>query len=256
MNFTDTHIHLYADDYKPDLSAVLNRAKMQGVTKYFMPNIDLKSIENMLAITKEYPDICLPMLGLHPSCVDENWRQILDTMETWLDVHKWIAIGEIGIDLYHHTTFRSEQLAALERQLQWAKKYNLPISFHVRKGLDEVLFVLKKFSTHRFRGVFHCFGGSLADVQKIQEVGDFKFGIGGVVTFKNASLAAIIPEIGLENIVLETDGPYLAPVPFRGTRNEPAYILDIALKIADILGLSLPEIQTQTQLNIQSIFHQ
>ena len=256
INFwIDTHVHLYAQNYQQDLAQVIEQAKQKGVTKFYLPNIDETSLVDLLKVSEKYPDCCLPMWGLHPCSVDENYQKKITFLEEKLPLTNWVAIGEIGIDLYHETQFLEQQKKVLIQQLFWAKKLDLPVVFHVRKGLDEVLEILQTFLPFRFRGIFHCFGGSLEEAQKILKMGDFKLGIGGVVTFKNAHLAKIIPQIGIDNIVLETDGPYLAPDPFRGQRNEPQYIPIIAEKIATLLNVSLLEVAQKNQKNVDQIFN-
>jgi TatD DNase family protein len=250
----DTHSHIYARQFDNDRDKMLKGAFRQGVTKIFMPNIDDESIEGMLALEEQYPENCFSMMGLHPCSVDADFEKQLKIVENWLGKRKFVAIGEIGLDYYHSIDFVKQQEEALKTQVNWAKQYNLPIIIHCRESLDKTVEVLEPLMENsKPNGIFHCFSGTLEQAQRVIEMG-FLLGIGGVVTFKNGGLDKILPHIGLEHIVLETDAPYLAPVPYRGKRNEPSYIPLIAAKVADIKGVDLQTVAQQTTSNAMKLF--
>ncbi len=258
MNFIDTHSHLYSEEFSEDISETIIRAKEKNVTKILLPNIDVSSIEPMLELCKK--DNCFyPMLGLHPTSINSDFETQLKTIESYLDRIKICAIGEIGIDLYWDKTFIGEQIIAFEEQILWAIERDLPMAIHIRKGFDEAMLSLNKLSVKiknpekLYKGVFHCFGGDLRQARKVIEMG-FKIGIGGVVTFKNAKLADVVKEINLEDILLETDSPYLSPTPYRGKRNESSYIPIIARKISEIKGLSIDEVALITTETAEKTF--
>lgn len=250
----DTHTHLYLDEFSPTPEAAVERAIAADVKKLIFPNVDLGTIGPMNRLQAGFPDHVFMAMGLHPTEINENWESDLAEIEAELtaDPAKYIAIGEIGIDLYWDQTFRKQQQAAFSRQVDWAIKRNIPVIIHCREGLDDVLTVLSKGG--KTRGVFHSFGGSVEDVRRIRQIGDFYFGINGIVTFKNSRLSDTLSEIGIERILLETDSPYLAPVPYRGKRNESAYIPNIAMKIAESLGLTFEEVAQQTTANAVNLF--
>lgn len=258
MYFIDTHSHLYSEEFSEDISEVITRAKDSKVEKILLPNIDLSSIEPMLELCKK-GSCFYPMLGLHPTSIDYSFEEKLQVIEKKLDKIKIYAVGEIGIDLYWDKTFIKEQIAAFERQVKWALDKNLPLVIHVRKGFEETIDSLKKLRkgikdpSKLYKGVFHCFSGDLQQAKKVIEMG-FKIGIGGVVTFKNAKLAEIVKEIEIENILLETDSPYLSPVPYRGKRNESSYIPLIAQKISEIKDISIEEVAFSTTNSAEKIF--
>lgn len=251
----DTHTHLYLDEFSPSPEAAVERAFDAGVHTLVFPNVDLTTIKPMNELRDQFPDRIFMAMGLHPTEIGDNWKEDLDKIKSELDSYpeKYIALGEIGIDLYWDKTFREQQLMAFSCQVDWAVERNLPIIIHCREGLDDVLSVLSG-KEGRVQGVFHSFGGTIEDVRRIREIGDFYFGINGIVTFKNSRLGETLPEIGLDRIVLETDSPYLAPVPFRGKRNESAYIVHTAQRIADIFEMSLSEIADQTTSNSRRLF--
>lgn len=207
----DTHSHIYGPEFDDDRAEVLQRARLAGVDKVLLPNINEESIARMLQVAKEYPDMCYPMMGLHPEDVKEDWAQVLDRMEMQLD--GMIAVGEVGLDFYWDTTFRKEQIEAFERQICWAVERNLPLVIHMRKAEQELLEVMERHKSDGLRGVFHCFGGSRETASRMLKHEGFVLGIGGVVTFKNSRLAETLRHVPLDRIVLETDAPYLAPVP-------------------------------------------
>lgn len=249
----DTHAHIYAAEFDHDRDEVVQRAKAQGIEKILLPNINLDSIQPMLATEAAYPDICHSMMGLHPCYVDENVEQTLTVIESWFDKHPFIAVGEIGIDLYWDKTFKAQQEKAFITQLNWAKERDLPVVIHTRDSINETLQLLTKEQDGSLAGVFHCFGGSIEEAKAINDLG-FHLGLGGVSTFKNGGMDVVIPQLNLQWVILETDCPYLAPVPHRGKRNEPAYTQLVAQRIAQLTDRSLDEIQTITNLNANSLF--
>lgn len=251
----DTHTHLYLDEFSPTPEAAVERAIAADVKKLIFPNVDLGTIGPMNRLRDSFPGHIFMAMGLHPTEINENWESDLAEIEAELtaDPAKYIAIGEIGIDLYWDQTFRKQQQAAFSRQVDWAIERNVPVIIHCREGLDDVLAVLSD-KGGKTRGVFHSFGGSVEDVRRIRQIGDFYFGINGIVTFKNSRLSDTLSEIGIKRILLETDSPYLAPVPYRGKRNESAYIPNIATKIAESLGLTFEEVAQQTTVNAVNLF--
>ena len=250
----DTHSHIYSEDFDADRSEVIRRAQEAGVTKIIMPNVDSGSLLRMLETERMFPDVCLAAIGLHPTSVKENYLDELALVKSELERRKYMAIGEIGIDLYWDKTFYTEQVFALQTQVQWALDSNLPVIIHVRDSHKETIEALQPFKNKGLRGVFHCFTGSSKEAEEIAELGDFMLGIGGVVTFKNSGLAGNLKDIPLTKLVLETDTPYLAPVPFRGKRNEPAYIAFICNKLAEVYQVSVKEIDEITTRNAEKLF--
>lgn len=218
----DTHAHVYASEFDHDRDQVIQRAIEQGIEHILLPNIDLDSIAPMLATEAAYPDLCRSMMGLHPCYVNADVKQTLEQIEYWFTQHEFIAVGEIGIDLYWDKTYQAEQEMAFITQLNWAKSLNLPVVIHTRDSIDQTLALLKQEQNGQLRGVFHCFGGTVEQAKAINDLG-FHLGLGGVSTFKNGGMDKVIPALDLNYLVLETDCPYLAPVPHRGKRNEPAY---------------------------------
>lgn len=254
MTFIDTHTHLYSEEFNEDRSEIINKAIGLGVSKFFLPNIDESSIDGMLALQTEFPNICYPMLGLHPCSVDGNFKSSLAKIEAIIPSNKIIAIGEIGIDLYWDKTYREAQIEAFKIQIAWAKTLGLPIVIHVRDAFEDVFNVIDELNDVSLTGVFHCFTGNIEQAKKVIAYGGFKLGIGGVVTFKNSGLDKVISEIDIKHLVLETDSPYLAPVPFRGKRNESSYIPLIAQKIADIYNIDVETVGKITTENARSLF--
>ncbi|WP_404973363.1 TatD family hydrolase [Vibrio campbellii] len=250
----DTHAHIYASEFDNDRDEVVKRALEQGIDKILLPNIDLESIEPMLKTEAAYPEICRSMMGLHPCYVDGNVEQTLAIIRDWFEKHNFIAVGEIGIDLYWDKTFRAEQEMAFVTQLTWAKEMDLPVVIHTRDSIEETLTLLRQEQDGRLRGVFHCFGGSLEEAQAINELG-FHLGLGGVSTFKNGGMDKVIPHLDMNWIILETDCPYLAPVPHRGKRNEPAYTSLVAARMAELRGESLEAIDALTTKNAEELFN-
>ena len=250
--FTDTHTHLYDERLIKD-GAQIQRAIDAGVTKMYMPNCDRHTIDSMLQITDEWPINCMPMMGLHPCYVKENDKEELAIVAEWLEKRRFYAVGEIGLDYYWDMTFKTQQIEAFETQIDWALNYKIPIVIHSRESTTDCIEIVRKKQNGKLKGIFHCFGGSMEEAKQIVELG-FYLGIGGVVTYKNTNLPEILNEIPLKHIVLETDAPYLAPVPYRGKRNESSYIPVIAQKIADIKNIPLAEIASVTTRNAEDIF--
>ncbi|WP_104038682.1 TatD family hydrolase [Vibrio jasicida] len=250
----DTHAHIYASEFDNDRDEVVKRALEQGIDRILLPNIDLESIEPMLKTEAAYPEVCRSMMGLHPCYVDGNVEQTLEIIRGWFEKHNFIAVGEIGIDLYWDKTFRAEQEMAFVTQLNWAKEMDLPVVIHTRDSIEETLTLLRQEQDSRLRGVFHCFGGSAEEAQAINELG-FHLGLGGVSTFKNGGMDKVIPHLDMNWVILETDCPYLAPVPHRGKRNEPAYTSLVAARVAELRGESLEAIDTRTTKNAEALFN-
>ncbi|MGI9918729.1 TatD family hydrolase [Vibrio owensii] len=250
----DTHAHIYASEFDNDRDKVVKRALEQGIDRILLPNIDLESIEPMLKTEAAYPEVCRSMMGLHPCYVDGNVEQTLKIIRGWFEKHNFIAVGEIGIDLYWDKTFRAEQEMAFVTQLNWAKEMNLPVVIHTRDSIEETLTLLRQEQDGSLRGVFHCFGGSVEEAQAINALG-FHLGLGGVSTFKNGGMDKVIPHLDMNWVILETDCPYLAPVPHRGKRNEPAYTSLVAARVAELRGESLEAIDALTTKNAEVLFN-
>ena len=250
--FIDSHAHIYSEEFKDDIDAVIARAIEQDVRKIYMPNIDHTSIDDMLELELKFPGHCIPMMGLHPCSVKKRFEKELYIVEEWLTGRKFCGVGEIGIDLYRDKTFQAYQEEAFKIQIGFAKKHSLPIVIHCRNSFDEILSILE-ILPHPLQGVFHCFTGTLEEAQKVTEMGFF-LGIGGIVTFKNSDLEKVIPEIDLKHIILETDSPYLAPVPHRGKRNEPAWIPLVAEKVAELKGKKVEEVSKITSENTLRVY--
>jgi len=251
--FVDTHTHLYSEEFITDINEALQKAIDAGVEKFFLPNIDSSSVAGMHHLCEKHPQHCFPMMGLHPCSVKENYKEELAIAYNYLQTKKYVAVGEIGIDLYWDKTFYKEQVEVFEQQINWALEFNLPIVIHCRNSFDEIYEVLTGFKKLP-KGIFHCFSGNAEQAQKIIDKTNFKLGIGGVITFKNSGLDKAIENIDLKHLVLETDSPYLAPIPYRGKRNESAYIPLIAAKIAEVKKCSLVEVATTTTANAKEIF--
>ncbi len=253
MQLVDTHTHLYLPEFDSDRDEMVSRAKVNGIEKLLMPNIDIHSVEAMLLAATRYKGICFPMLGLHPTSVKEDYIMQLDKLEKIFTEHKFIAVGEIGIDLYWDKTHLKEQLEAMRRQVAFAIRADLPVVIHSRESFPEVFSVLKEFEGTGLAGVLHAFSGTVTDAEKAVKMG-FMLGIGGPLTYKNSKLDIIVKETGIENVILETDSPYLSPVPYRGQRNESSYISVINKKLADIFGISEEESATITYENSCRLF--
>jgi TatD DNase family protein len=249
----DTHAHLYVSEFEDDREEMVRRAIENGVEKIMMPSIDSSEIASMLALEEKFPSYCFAMMGLHPCYVKESFENELNIVSDWLSKRSFIGVGEIGLDLYWDKTFFEQQKIAFSTQLEWAKKYKIPVSIHSREATDEAIEIVQKHKNEDLRGVFHCFGGTMEQVEKIVEL-DFFMGIGGVVTFKKAGLDVLLKDISLDHLVLETDAPYLAPVPFRGKRNESSYLKLIAEKIAEAKGMTFEEVESVTSGNAKKLF--
>lgn len=248
----DTHAHIYAEEFNPDRHDVLMRCSEKNVREIFMPNVDHTTIDGMLEVESRWPG-CFPMMGLHPCSVKKDFERELYIVEEWLSKRKFAAVGEMGTDLYWDKTFWDEQCEAFRIQAEWARKYDLPMVIHCRESIDQTIDLIDELQDGKLRGIFHCFTGTAAQAKKIIAL-NFHLGIGGVATFKKGGLDTVLPEVGLDRIVLETDSPYLAPVPHRGKRNEPAYIPLIAQRVADLKQISLDELQLKTVENVRNIF--
>ncbi|MCZ6522236.1 MAG: TatD family hydrolase [Bacteroidetes bacterium] len=253
MEFIDSHSHIYLKDFQEDIEQVLDRCLDKKVEKILMPNIDAESIEDMLKLEQQYPQICYSMMGVHPCSVDEKFEHQLSLAESWLEKRKFVAIGETGIDLYWNDAFKAQQIESLDVQIAWAKKYNIPIVLHCRNSFNETIEVIEGAQDGTLRGVFHCFTGTLEEAIRVTEAG-FHLGLGGVVTFKNGGLDQVVPQLDLGDILLETDSPYLAPVPYRGKRNESSYVTIIGQKVAEFMNVELEEIAKATHANASKLF--
>lgn len=251
----DSHSHLFLDEFKEDLPLVIQRARAAGVTHIFMPNIDKTTIEPMLSVCDSYPDYCFPMIGLHPTSVNEYYSKELDIVEHNLKTsERFVAIGEIGIDLYWDKTWLKEQLIAFERQVRWALDYKLPIVVHCREAFDSLYEVLQPYKSSGLTGIFHSFTGTAEEASRIMEFQEFKIGINGVVTFKKSTLPDVLKNIPLDRIVLETDSPYLTPVPNRGKRNESANVKDTLIKVAEIYNENPEKVAEMTAISALKVF--
>jgi TatD DNase family protein len=254
MILTDTHTHLYSKEFDTDRDVLISKAIDAGISRLFMPNVDSESIAGMFQVEKQFPGNCFAMMGLHPCSVNANYQHELQIIEYWLNKRKFVAIGEIGIDLYWDTTFFEQQQDAFRRQIQLAKKYNVPYVIHSRNSFEEVMEIVSESKSENMKAIFHCFSGNAEQAERVIEAGSFKLGIGGVVTFKNSGLDKVVEAIDLKHLVLETDAPYLAPVPHRGKRNDPDHLLLIAKKIAEIKNISIEEVAAVTTQNSKEVF--
>ena len=253
MKWIDTHAHVYSEELRPDMEGIVHRALKEGIDKIYMPAIDSSCMDAMFDLETKYPQLCIAMMGLHPCYVKANYQAELKIVEAWLAQRKFCAIGEIGLDFYWDKTFVAQQQEAFKLQMQWALDYDLPICIHTRNAMGETIEAVKPYAQKGLRGIFHCFSGSKESAQQIIEMG-FYLGLGGVLTYKNAGVAEAIKDIPMEWLVLETDAPYLSPVPYRGKPNEPAYIIEVAKKLADIKNRPLHEIAEITSRNAAHIF--
>jgi TatD DNase family protein len=249
----ETHAHIYSDVFQEDLIETIERAKEIGVEKILMPNIDSESIDIMLEVAQKFPNYCLPMMGLHPCSVKSDFEKELYKVEDWLNKSEFVAVGEMGIDLYWDKSFEEQQKEAFRIQVGLAKVKKLPIIIHSREANSVVIDLLQECQDGELKGVLHCFSGTLEEANEILELG-MSLGVGGVATFKNGGLDKVLPHIPLNKLVLETDCPYLAPVPFRGKRNEPSYLQYIVAKLSDFQEKTEEEIRIQTTLNAKELF--
>ena len=251
----DTHTHLFVEEFAEDLPMVIQRAKEIGVEKVFMPNIDDESLEDMLRVCTRYSGFCYPMLGYHPTSVDaSSFEKVMRMKERLVPGHPFIAIGEVGLDLYWDKTYLREQQLVLDEQIRWALEWNLPLVIHCREAFAELFDVLKTYKNTGLKGVFHSFTGTQAEAQEALEYDNFMLGINGVVTFKKSSLPEVLKQVPLNRLVLETDSPYLAPTPFRGKRNESSFVVKVADKLAEIYEVSASEICSITTENALKVF--
>jgi TatD DNase family protein len=250
----DTHTHLYLSQFDDDIHIVIQRAVESGILKMLLPNIDLGTISSMMKLTIDYPDVCHAMMGLHPCSVGPEYIEVLKEMEAMLADGSWIAIGETGVDLYWDTTYQEDQINSFRSHIEWAKEMQIPIVIHSRDSLDLNIGIIEEMQDGRLTGVFHCFNGTVDQGKRIVDAG-MMMGLGGVVTFKNAKMKDVLPELSKAHIVLETDAPYLAPVPFRGKRNEPGYMIETAQYLAECLEMSYEKLALLTTRNALRLFH-
>ena len=253
MRFIDTHAHLYSSPLNENRELIIQNAINNGIDTIIMPAIDSDTLESMLELEAAYPNNCIAMMGLHPCSVKDNVQQELDIVEAQLKKRKFIAIGEIGLDYYWDKTFIQQQIEAFTIQMQWALEKQLPIVIHTRNAMGETIEAVKPFAKKGLRGIFHCFSGSQESAQQIISMG-FHLGLGGVLTYKNAKVAEAIKEIPMSHFVLETDAPYLSPVPYRGKTNEPAFMIEVAKKLAEIKNIPLQEVAVITTNNAKEVF--
>lgn len=255
MRLVDSHSHLFLEEFAEDLPQVIERARQAGVSHIFMPNIDSTTVEPLLRVCAEYPGYCFPMAGLHPTSVGENYEEELAVVEQQLrSDNPYVAVGEIGMDLYWDKTYEEQQRLALDRQLRWALQYDLPVVIHCREAFEEIFQVMEAYRDTPLRGIWHCFAGTKEDARRALAFPNFLLGINGVVTFKKSALPEVLRDIPVERMVVETDSPYLAPVPHRGKRNESAFVKDTLLKLAEILGEQAERVAEVTSENALRMF--
>lgn len=256
MNMIDTHSHIYGPEFAEDRDEVVSRAKEVGVTQVLLPNINEQTIPDMLSLCSAYPGYCFPMMGLHPTDLEDDYREVLSRMQKLLlePNHPYVAVGEVGLDFYWDDSRRSQQLEAFETQIEWARTLHLPLMIHSRSAHRELVDIMNRYRSDGLTGVFHCFGGSAEEALELLSFDGFMLGIGGVLTYKKSTLPEVLKQVPLQRIVLETDSPYLAPTPHRGTRNESSYVQFVAKKLAEVYGASMEEIVKTTTCNAQSIF--
>lgn len=251
--YIDTHSHIYSEEFNGEIDEVINRSVERGIEKILMPNIDSSSIKRMLDTAEKYSGLCIPMMGVHPTSIKDDYQEELEMVEYWLEKKKFIAIGEIGIDLYWDKTFRKEQEEVFLKQIHIAHQLDLPVSIHTRESFDITYELIKSAKYSNLRGVFHCFSGSLEQANKALSLG-FLIGVGGTVTFKNSGIDQLVSQLKPKHLLLETDSPYLAPSPLRGKRNESGNLTIIAQKIAEIFNITIDEIATITSNNAKELF--
>ncbi len=255
MTWIDTHAHLYTKEFDSDRELMIQNAIRNGVETMLLPNIDVTTIAPMLELCADFPKNCLPMMGLHPGNVKEDWQEQLLAMKPYFSSHKMVAVGEIGMDLYWDKTFLEEQKLAFRLQIQWAKELKLPIVIHAREAFEEIFEIIDEVIDDNLTGVFHCFTGNLDQAKKIISYKNFMMGIGGVLTYKKAALDIVLQDVPLEYLILETDSPYLPPVPYRGKRNESAFLVHTAEKLAEVHGVNLADLAKITSANAKKLFH-
>ena len=249
----DTHAHVYLEDFDEDANLIIERAVTENVEQILLPNIDMSSVDRLLGLCDKNPQIYKPMIGLHPCYVKEDYNDQLAQLKKYLDREDIVAVGEIGIDLYWDKTFEKEQIQAYKTQIEWSKEKSLPFVIHSRESLDLTISIVEKMQDGHLKGVFHCFNGTLEQAQRIMDVG-FYMGIGGVVTFKNAGVDKTVAKLPMEYLVVETDAPYLSPVPYRGSRNEPSYVSKVVDKIAEVKEMDRAEVCKLTTENARKLF--
>ncbi len=256
MQIVDTHSHLFVEEFSDDLPAVMERAREAGVSRIYMPNIDATTVDDLLRVCRAYEGFCFPMLGLHPTSVGADYQTELDTLKPLLEspVHPFVAIGEVGLDLYWDKTYRREQEDALRQQIEWALAYNLPLVIHCREAFEELYAVMCDYRHTPLRGIFHSFTGTHEEAQKLLSFEGFMLGVNGVLTFKKSLLPGVLTSVPLERVVLETDSPYLTPVPYRGKRNESAYIKYTLAHLASVYGRDMEEVAEVTTENAKKVF--
>lgn len=255
MYLIDTHSHIYQPDFDEDSNMMIQRAFDAGIKKIFLPNIDMESIGRMHKLCDTFPNVCYPMMGLHPCDVKENFREVLDQMYCYFSTRKHIAVGETGIDLYWDKTTLPLQIEAFKIQVEWAKDFEIPIVIHARDSFDEIFSVLEEVNDERLTGVFHCFTGSLVQANQVISLGGFMMGIGGVLTYDKSGLDKVVADIPMKYLILETDSPYLTPKPYRGKRNESAYTRIVAEKLAMVKDVSLETVMRETTTNALKLFN-
>jgi TatD DNase family protein len=253
IQLIDTHCHLYGREFAQDIRAVIERAENEGVQRFYLPAIDSEVVDAMLQLEQDFPGKCFAMMGLHPCSVKEDHRQELALVGEWLGKRPFKAVGEIGLDYYWDKTFVEEQKQAFHQQIEWALQYQLPIVIHSRESMADSIQIVKEHQKGGLRGIFHCFTGTLEEAQQIIDLG-FYLGIGGVVTYKNTHLREVVKAVSMDHIVLETDAPYLSPVPFRGKRNESSYLKYVVEKIAEVKEIPVAEVAAITTANAKKIF--
>lgn len=253
MQLIDTHCHLYVKQFSGDLSEVIQRAENEGVQRFYLPAIDSEETQAMLDLESRFPGKCIAMMGLHPCSVTENYHKELDHVREWLEKRPFVAVGEIGLDYYWDTSFVKEQTFVFHRQIEWALQYKIPIVIHSRESMADSIRVVEEHQKGSLRGIFHCFTGTLEEAKMITGLG-FYLGIGGVITYKNTHLRDVLKELSLDHVVLETDAPYLTPVPFRGKRNESSYLKYVVQTLAEVKNLPVEEVARITTANAEKIF--
>lgn len=251
----DTHCHLYLEEFDEDRGALASAARASGIAALLSPNVDLETADRLFRFCEEYPDWAFPMMGLHPTSVTADYAHVLNQIEKLLSVRSYCGIGEIGIDLYWDQTYKRAQIEVFEEQLRWSAALGLPVAIHMRNAFPEVMASIYKVGPEKLSGVFHCFGGTSEELAEITRLPRFKIGINGIVTFKKSTLPDVLRGASLHQIVLETDAPYLAPVPFRGKRNEPTYIWRTAEKVAEIFQVPVEEAVSQSRKNTLEVFN-
>ncbi|MFY0689432.1 MAG: TatD family hydrolase [Cyclobacteriaceae bacterium] len=253
MNLIDSHAHIFLEHFDDDLDAVVDEAQRSGVKKILLPNIDSTTIDSMLRVERLYPDLCHSMIGLHPCSVKENYEEELRIVEEWLEKRSFVAIGEIGTDLYWDKTYWPEQQKAFNAQCELALQYKLPVVIHCRESIDETIELVMPFAKQGLKGVFHCFTGTVEQGDQIRSLG-FCLGIGGVATFKNGGMDKVLPKLGIDQLILETDSPYLTPSPYRGKRNVPGYTSLVCERVAELLDMQPDLVAEATTKNCQDLF--